>query len=223
MTYGEFLLKWSGKGIDFDGAYGFQCMDLAHKYAVDVVGKDIPSAPAAKDVWDRATTGYTKIANTPDGVPQQGDIVIWGTAVGPYGHIAVFHTGDANSFVSFDQNWPVNSLCHLQNHNYKGVLGWLRPKPVVVPTPPTPTVPTITLSEEGWIRDTYQGLTGAQPTEDEVKYRISQHIPLRELIDEICSADQRFKDKWLVCPTPSLANFTLAELVKELLGRLKLG
>lgn len=134
MTFQEFLNKYNSKGIDFDGFYGFQCMDLAHKYAVEVCGQDIPNAPAAKDVWTKPTPGYTKIANTPDGVPQKGDIIIWGTGAGPYGHIAVFYQGDVWKFTSFDQNWPVNSVCHFQQHNYTGVLGWLRR--TGTPTPP---------------------------------------------------------------------------------------
>lgn len=141
MTAQDFFQKYMGKGIDFDNFYGFQCMDLAHQYAVEVVGKDIPAAPTAKDVWDKATPGYSKITNTPSGVPTQGDILIWGVGVGPAGHIAVFDHGDANGFVSFDQNWPINSLCHYQNHNYTGVLGWLHPTAVSAPPPPSPTSP----------------------------------------------------------------------------------
>lgn len=139
MTTQEFFDKWNNKGIDFDGYYGFQCMDLAHQYAVEVVGIDIHPAPAAKDVWNETIDGYDKIENTPEGVPTRGDIVIWGTGVGAYGHIAVFDHGDQNSFTSFDQNWPLNSLCHYQNHNYNGVLGWFHPQkdvntvPVVAP------------------------------------------------------------------------------------------
>lgn len=135
MSIQEFFDKWDNKGIDFDGYYGFQCMDLAHQFAVEVWNQDIPAAPGAKDVWTKDTPGYNKIANTPDGVPQKGDIIIWGTGVGPYGHIAVFDNGDSNSFASFDQNWPINSLCHYQKHNYNGVLGWLHPKSDIV-TPP---------------------------------------------------------------------------------------
>ena len=127
MTYSDFKNKYNGKGIDFDGWYGYQCMDLAHQYATEVVGIDFAPAPAAKDVWKQNPMGYEKIPNTPDGVPQQGDIIVWGTEVGPYGHIAVFDNGDVNKFQSFDQNWPVGSLCHIQDHNYKGVLGWFRP------------------------------------------------------------------------------------------------
>jgi len=135
MTYTDFKNKYNGRGIDFDGYYGFQCMDLAHQYAVEVVGKDFQPAPAAKDVWKQTIPGYDKIPNTPTGVPIKGDIVIWGVGVGPYGHIAVFDNGDANKFVSFDQNWPVGTICHLQNHNYTGVLGWFHPKSVPVDKP----------------------------------------------------------------------------------------
>ena len=132
MSFEEFITKYNGKGIDFDGAYGFQCMDLAHRYAVDVIRQDIPSAPAAKDVWNKTTIGYDKIKNIPEGLPQKGDIVIWGTEIGSYGHIAVFIEGNLNTFTSFDQNFPIGSLCHKQPHSYKGVLGWLHAKTAVV-------------------------------------------------------------------------------------------
>ena len=148
MNYTDFKTKYAGKGIDFDGYYGFQCMDLAHQYATEIVGYDFAPAPAAKDVWNQNINGYDKIPNSPTGVPSQGDIVIWGTAIGPYGHIAVFDNGDANKFQSFDQNWPINSLCHLQDHNYNGVLGWFHPKVSQEP------MATITQKELDEIRNT---------------------------------------------------------------------
>ena len=138
MNYQEFKLKYAGKGVDFDGYYGFQCMDLYQQYNKEVVGAPhIPADPAYK-VWDEnkyPTDFYTKIANTLTGVPQAGDVVIWASGVnGGYGHIAVFDSGDANNFVSFDQNWPVGTVCHLQSHNYNSVYGWLRPKVQAEPT-----------------------------------------------------------------------------------------
>jgi hypothetical protein len=136
MTLDDFVKKYDGVGIDFDGAYGFQCMDLAHRYAVDVVGQDIPAVPAAKDEWTKNIPGYDKIANSPTGLPQKGDIIIWGTEVGAYGHIAIFLEGNLNTFTSFDQNWPINSLCHKQQHSYgntsQGVLGWFHPQKTAV-------------------------------------------------------------------------------------------
>lgn len=139
MTFQEFINKWNNKGIDFDGAYGDQCMDLMHQYIVEVIGLAdgrILAAPAAKDVYLNfaniiGNEHFEQIANTPQGVPQNGDIVLWGTGIGPYGHVAIFIEGDQNKFRSFDQNFPTNSKCHVQEHTYKGVLGWLHPKPNV--------------------------------------------------------------------------------------------
>ena len=136
MTFQDFINKWNGKGIDFDGYYGDQCMDLMHQYCVEVLGLvdgRILAAPSAKDVYLNFNNvlgheNFDKIDNTPTGVPQNGDIMFWGTGIGPYGHVAVFVEGDSNKFRSFDQNFPTDSKCHIQEHTYKGVLGWLRGK-----------------------------------------------------------------------------------------------
>lgn len=154
MTFDELIQQYNGKGIDWDGYYGYQCFDLAHFYAVKVVGKDIPAKPAAKDLWNVEITGYKKIANTPDGVPQKGDIIIWGTGIGAWGHVAIFVAGNTSSFTSFDQNFPTGSLCHIQQHDYTGVLGWFHPlsSPASDPTEPIKTKDLIDLrrKEEGY-------------------------------------------------------------------------
>jgi len=127
MTIQEFFASFNEQGIDFDHAYGFQCMDLAEEYNRDVVG-----APRlwgnAIDVWTNfPASRYTRIGNTPDNFPNEGDLILWNTNVGRFGHIAVCQTADPNSLTSFDQNWPLGSVCHFQWHNYDNVLGWLRP------------------------------------------------------------------------------------------------
>jgi regulator of replication initiation timing len=132
MTLNEFVIKWQGKNLDFDGAYGYQCMDLMHQYNVDVLGLSngaILAAPWASDLYNKFETLYghenfEKIANTPTNVPQEGDIMVWGTK--PYGHVAIFIEGDVNSFRSFDENYPTGTLPHVQSHTYANVLGWLR-------------------------------------------------------------------------------------------------
>lgn len=128
MTFQDFIIKYNGKGIDFDGYYGDQCMDLMHQYCVDVLGLPgiLFAAPTAYQAYQNANDSrFTKIDNSPTGVPTNGDIIFWNTSIGSAGHVAVFINGDANSFTSFDQNWPTGSLCHEQAHNYKGVAGWL--------------------------------------------------------------------------------------------------
>lgn len=139
MTVSEFFTKYNGRGIDFDGYYGFQCMDLWQQYNKEVVGGPRIAAPYAKDVWAKnlyPKDFYTKIANTPNGVPQKGDVIIWsGAANGGFGHIAVYYDGNVWNFRSFDQNWPTGSWCHFQPHNYNYVYGWLRPKKATPPAP----------------------------------------------------------------------------------------
>ncbi|WP_146658481.1 hypothetical protein [Enhygromyxa salina] len=70
---------------------------------------------------------FNQIANTPLGVPQYGDVVIWSTVANGLGHIAVFLSGDAKSFDSLDQNWGQAKVMKIQ-HDYNNVLGWPRPK-----------------------------------------------------------------------------------------------
>lgn len=138
MTLQEFIARYNGQGIDFDHAFGNQCMDLAEEYNQEVVGAPRLGGNAI-DVWTGYPPSYyEKIANRPDNYPNPGDIVIWGpdpndpaVATGQYGHIAVCVTADVNTFTSFDQNFPEGSLSHEQPHTYGGVLGWLRPRSAV--------------------------------------------------------------------------------------------
>jgi len=129
MTLDDFVKKYDGKGIDFDNKFSTQCVDLYRQYVKEVLGfPQSPSVEGAKDIWDTYLPEYYKrIENTPYGVPEKGDIVIWGTKIGKYGHVAIFLEGDAKKFKSFDQNYPTGTLCHIQEHTYTGVLGWLRP------------------------------------------------------------------------------------------------
>lgn len=141
MTREEFITKWTGKPVDFDGIYPNQCMDLMHQYAYDVLGitdKAVLAKPWAAQVytqfsWDNY---FERIGNTATGVPQAGDIILWEEALNyddsvkhGFGHVAIVIEANVKSFKSFDANWPTGSLPHIQQHdNYAHVLGWLRPK-----------------------------------------------------------------------------------------------
>ena len=136
MTLKEFIDKYNNKFLDYDGAYGPQCFDLYRQYCQEVLG--VPQSPptgsqGAKAIWTTYLQGYfDRIDNTPTNTPMQGDIIIWGTGIGPYGHVAVCWDSNMLTFHSFDQNFPTGSPCHIQLHSYKGVLGWIRRKPPVV-------------------------------------------------------------------------------------------
>jgi len=133
MTINEFVEQWNYKPIDLDGMFGNQCMDLMHQFCVEVLGIKDTSVLAAVDanhVWTTFSTIkghelFYQTANTPENSPSPGDIVIWGTKIGQWGHIAICVSAGLYKFISFDQNWPTGSFCHLQEHTYNGVLGWL--------------------------------------------------------------------------------------------------
>lgn len=145
MTAQDFFDEWNGKPLNADGAYGNQCADVPIQYNKEVVGGGHFSGNAIDFQHNYDHSAYVWIENTPAGVPVRGDIVVWGLLISQYGHVAIFDHGDVNSFVSFDQNWPLQvdsngngtGVCHFQNHSYHGVLGWLHPNKDVnyVPAP----------------------------------------------------------------------------------------
>jgi hypothetical protein len=137
MTFAQFIDKYLGKAVDYDGRYGGQCVDLFRRYNKDVL--ELPVQPAgvngAADFWtnykkDPVLSGeFEQIPNTPRGVPLYGDVIIWNREKGGgFGHVALFIVGDTLRFTSLDQNWPALSVVTKTAHDYAHVLGWLRPK-----------------------------------------------------------------------------------------------
>lgn len=138
MKFQEFVDKNNGKYIDYDGNYGCQCVDLMRQYLVDVVGisgYSLKGVSYAKQLFTNMDNlgdeNFIKIHNGKSNFPRRGDIVVWGwkwPVTGYAGHVAVCSDGNVNKFISFDQNYPTNSACRYYNHDYRGVLGWLRPR-----------------------------------------------------------------------------------------------
>jgi hypothetical protein len=126
MTLTEFLSILNGEYKETAGTSAKnQCTDLANAYIKYVLGLPAIEWANAVDFPSKAGDKYEYILNSPTGVPLEGDLVIWG---GTYGHIAIFLEGNTTRFTSFDENFPTGSPCHVQEHDYKNVLGWLHPK-----------------------------------------------------------------------------------------------
>lgn len=135
MNLDQFIEKYNGKRVcDLDGGYCGECLSLVKRYISEVFGINPPPSGvnSAYGYWsnfpDPLGAVFEKIPNTPSGIPQKGDIIIWGLSAGSYGHISIFIEGTAGSFRSFDQNWSVGSNSHIQGHYYNNVIGWLHPK-----------------------------------------------------------------------------------------------
>lgn len=124
----QFLNTYNGKFVDFDGAYGNQCFDLVNKWST-TLGYRPFGGLYASGIYSQPQGNYSQIPNTPDAVPQAGDIIVWNNRYGGgFGHTGIA-TGEGNTsyFESFDQNYPTGSPAHLVRHSYDGVIGWLRP------------------------------------------------------------------------------------------------
>lgn len=136
MTFDEYFSKTNGRGIDYDGQFGVQCFDLVNDYAEKVLGCKPFTGMYAWEIYENfsaqpSAARFSKIKNTPDLVPQKGDIVVWAKSLnGKAGHCAVA-TGDGDTtwFTSYEQNWTGNNdPCVVVKHDYSHVSGVLRPK-----------------------------------------------------------------------------------------------
>lgn len=169
MTYGEFVNKYNGKPVEYDNIYLYQCVDLAKAYLDEVYGIKPGAWGDAYAYWTATNPAilarFDKVANGPTNVPKQGDILVYSAALpgsGGAGHIEIFDrkTGPGQ-YVSFSQNWG-GQTAHMVTHadNYKYVLGWLTPKPIVT----VPQGGNMTLAEaKQVITGAYRGLFKREP------------------------------------------------------------
>ncbi len=119
------LDSYIGQSIEVeDSSAMYQCMDWAFKVC-DLRGINRAEIrnPAAKDVWTHHGASLEEHTD-----PQPLDFAIFGTKVGPYGHICVVKDGTRSSFRSWDQNWNSKNHVTLETHSSNGLLGFLRLK-----------------------------------------------------------------------------------------------
>lgn len=141
MNYQEFIYKWNGRFVDYDGAFGNQCVDLMRQYCLEVFKVSgyvaIPPRGNAKDIFKNFVSNkyFKKVINTPTGVPKKGDILFFKTSLwfpfsfGIAGHVGIVDYADMYNIVLFNQNYPTNSPCKFTKFKYKDCLGWLTPTP----------------------------------------------------------------------------------------------
>lgn len=132
--------EWVKKngGIDYDGSYGKQCVDLVQHYAEKVL--DIQGAFYGLTYAYEMYTNYGNLpkinnnfklidAEKPGEYPQKGDVVVWSKKKNGYaGHAAVCLSGDNTGFTVFEQNYDGKGGIREHKYSYSLVNGWLRPK-----------------------------------------------------------------------------------------------
>jgi surface antigen len=123
----DWALAQIGKSIDYDGVSGVQCVDLIKAYYA-YLGVSPVKGNGCDYINNALPTGWQRIKNTSDFIPQPGDIAIWTSSVGGgYGHVAIVVSGELHEFASVDQNWKCKSAQKI-THSYSGFWGVIRPK-----------------------------------------------------------------------------------------------
>lgn len=144
QKFKDFLSKYNNQFVEkVDATNKYQCFDLAIAWC-EFLGLPLSIFSGLMYAYqiytkptDITTQNFTLIANTPDGVPQAGDIVVWDRLYnGVAGHVGIA-TGkaDTNTFECFEQNDPTGSNSHVRTYNYNHVAGWLQYKLPVVTQP----------------------------------------------------------------------------------------
>lgn len=116
----NFFLKYNGKFLDFDHAYGNQCTDVFKAYCAEVL-KISPPTGNAIDLW-RPLQGFTQIPKEQG--PKFGDVVIFDFK--PVGHVAVVNNYSQPVLGCFGQNDPLGSPSHYKDYDYSHVVGYQR-------------------------------------------------------------------------------------------------
>lgn len=109
MTYQEFKNKYNGQYLDWDGAYGPQCWDLAQVYVTECLG--LPSwvlsgCGVASNLLNHPKIDdlLTYFYEVPTTEMKPGDICIWKYYSDDAGHIALYDSWNGYECFYFTQN-----------------------------------------------------------------------------------------------------------------------
>lgn len=108
----NWLWTVNGKSLDYDGAYGAQCVDLiAYYYAK--LGATTPGGNANQYSSNALPAGWQR---TKGGTPQKGDILVYAGGSGN-GHVAIYESDT----VTWHQNWSGHYVQRLTGRSYKSL------------------------------------------------------------------------------------------------------
>ncbi len=141
LSHNQFLDKYLRTSPDYDGIFGYQCVDLARLYSKEVL--DIPIGSfgwTARKGWENKSKTFDlkkwdRIPYTVWFVPQRGDIIFYDK---PWltGHVAIVHEANKidimviewNGF-SWNGDWKGYNQTNIETkRDYDSVLGVYRKK-----------------------------------------------------------------------------------------------
>lgn len=135
MTLTQFIKKYQGKQVDFDKAFGYQCVDLFRQYCVDVLGIEehtggVEGARELFTKYDSLPVEKKYFKRTIDSVTADysiGDVLIWdGNGSNKYGHVAILVAiYNTKYFVVFEQDGFKQDGAKLVLRSRENLLGCL--------------------------------------------------------------------------------------------------
>lgn len=134
MTLTDFIKKYNGKKVDFDGAFGAQCVDLFRQYNKEVWGNPHTGAvEGAKDLilnYDNLPLEQKHLEKIPRYFfPKAGDVAVWGaSSSNKYGHVAIVVYTEDNNLIVFEQDGFKQDGAKLNIRTDYNLLGFLRKK-----------------------------------------------------------------------------------------------
>lgn len=105
-------------GVDLDGYYSKQCMDLYNHYVNNVIGVQDVGASYAKDVIynENIKKNFKIVKNYGNYIPPKGSIAVWRGFT--YGHVAIVLEASLMEFKTIEQNWRNDRKLTRETHNY---------------------------------------------------------------------------------------------------------
>jgi hypothetical protein len=137
MNLEEFVVKYLGKKVDFDGVYGAQCVDLFRQYSKECLGisehtGSCSTSGGAKDLfldYNKMPLEKKYFSRETKKSMIQGDILIWDhTDKNQYGHVAIYLGKLNNSLIVFEQNGFTQNGAEINIRSKNNLLGFLRKK-----------------------------------------------------------------------------------------------
>lgn len=125
----SFINRFAGQKVDFDGAYGAQCVDLFRQWCRDALG--IPHTGAVSGAKDLAlkydSLPLEKKYFSLEDAPKAGDAAVWGaTSRNPYGHVAIVVSVDGDCILVFEQDGFAQDGCRFAARTSENLIGCLR-------------------------------------------------------------------------------------------------
>lgn len=133
LSLDDFVRLYEGKQVDFDKAFGSQCVDLFREYSKQVLGipEHTGAVEGAKDLYlnfnsmPKMDKYFQKVFT-----PRKGDIVVFNKSeTNKYGHVAIVLYATNKTLVVFEQDgFNQSKGSYINIWNYDRVLGFIRRK-----------------------------------------------------------------------------------------------